>query len=255
MRNKMLVTATIFFVALSSLLVLNVRARKAAQEAKPVPKALPSAVKALSVTRIEWISDGLVNVHIRNDSGRPILGFVIAHDEAEVERPTQESYTTITYFNRFEPNPLQPGLEEVVSQPTNEPIRLAAVLYEDGTVEGDRRAGKNLLKDKHEFEADLTASLAALREMKARAKTKQELEQALSQFLRDNEPDLHPLGPIGGPEQKIPVSPASPWKHPASAMLLRKLAEENSPEVAIDEFIRLAEIRLDQAQSGGEEKR
>src|SRR5689334_9325901 len=102
MRNKMLVVATIFFVALSSLLVLNVRARKAAQEAqeaRPVPKALPSAVKALSVTRIEWSSDDMVNVHIRNDSGRPILGFTIAHDEAEEERPTHDgSYTTITYF-------------------------------------------------------------------------------------------------------------------------------------------------------------
>jgi hypothetical protein len=260
MRNKMLVVATIIFVSISSLLVLNVRARKAAQEAqetKPVPTALPSAVKALSVSRIEWISNDSVNVHIRNDSGRPILGFTIAHDEAEEERPTHDgSYTTITYFRRFEPNPLQPGLEEVVSQAANEPIRLAAVLYDDGTVEGDRRAGKYLLQDKKKFETDLTASLAALREMKARAKTKQELEQALARFLRDNLPvQQTTFTPTAELQVPIITSTISPGTHPASAKMLSDLAQANSPDVAIDEFIRLAEIRLGQAQSGGEEKR
>ena len=58
MRNKMFAVAAIIFVSISSLLVLNVRARKAAQEAqgaKPAPTALPSAVRALTVTLIEWI--------------------------------------------------------------------------------------------------------------------------------------------------------------------------------------------------------
>jgi hypothetical protein len=137
MRNKMLAVAAIIFFSLSSLLVLNARARKAAQDAhaaKPVPTALPSSVRALTVTLIESAGKDSVNVHIRNDSGRPILGFAIAHDEAEEDRPTHDrSFTVITYLRRFEPNPLQPGLEEEIGQSSNEPIRLAAVLYEDGT--------------------------------------------------------------------------------------------------------------------------
>lgn len=249
----MFALAAVLFVSLSSLLVLNVRARKAAQEAqaaKPVPTALPSAVRALTVTLIEPIGKDTVNVHIRNDSGRPILGFVIAHDEAEEVHPTHDvGYTVITYLRKFEPNPLQPGLEEVVGQSSNEPIRLAAVLYEDGTVEGDRRAGEHLLQNKKDFEADLTAAVAALRDMKAKAKTRQGLEQALSRFLRDNEPvrqtTYTPPAESGPP---IGVSTASPGTHPFAAQILRRLAQENSPDVAVDEFIRRAEKRLGKAQ-------
>jgi hypothetical protein len=118
MRNKTFAVAAIIVVSISSLLVLNVGARKGAQEAqapKPVPTALPSAVRGLTVTQIEWLGKDSVNVHIRNDSGRAILGFVIAHNEAEEERPTHDvGYTVITYLRNLEPNPLQPGLEAVV---------------------------------------------------------------------------------------------------------------------------------------------
>jgi hypothetical protein len=253
MRNKLLAVAAITFVSLSSLLVLNVRARKAAQEAqaaKPVPTALPSAVKALTVTLIEWEGKDTVNVHIRNDSGRPVLGFVIAHDEAEEVHPTHDvGYTVITYLRRFEPNPLQPGLEEVVGQSANEPIRLAAVLYEDGTVEGDRRAGEHLLQNKNDFEADLTASVAALRDMKAKAKNKQELEQAVSRFVRDNEPVRQTTyTPPAESGPRVDMMTVPPGSHPFAAEMLRRLAQENSPDVAVDEFIRRAEKRLGKAQ-------
>jgi hypothetical protein len=253
MRNKMLALAVIICVSLSSLLVLNVRARKAAQEAqaaKPVPTALPSAVRALTVTLVELIGKDTVKVHIRNDSGRPILGFAIAHDEAEEDRPTRDrSFTVITYLRKFEPNPLQPGLEEEVTQSTNEPIRLAAVLYEDGTVEGDRGACELLLENKGAFEAELTASVAALRAVKARAKTRQELEQAISRFLRDNEPVRQTTyTPSSELEVPVTVSTISPGTHPAAAEMLRRLALETSPDVAVDEFIRRAEKRLGKAQ-------
>jgi len=250
----MFAVAAIIFVSISSLLVLNVRARKAAQEAqaaKPVPTALPSAVRGLTVTLIEPIGKDTVNVHIRNDSGRAVLGFAIAHDEAEEERPTHDvGYTVMTYFGDFEPNPLQPGLEEVVGQSTTEPIRLAAVLYEDGTVEGDKRASEHLLQDKDYFEAELAAAVAAVREMKAKAKTKQELEQALSRFVKDNEPvpqtTYTPPAEESGPP--ITVSQVSTGTHPFAADMLRRLAQENSPDVAVDEFIRRSEKRLGKAQ-------
>lgn len=256
----MLAVAVIIFVSFSSLLVLNVRARKEAQEAKaakPVPTALPSDVQALTVTRVELIGRDTVNVHIRNDSGRPILGFVIAHDEAEEERPTHErSFTVITYLRKLEPNPLQPGLEMVVDQSSNEPIRLAAVLYEDGTVEGDRRACELLLKNRDDFEAELTASVAALRNIKTRAKTRQGLEQALSQFVKDNEPAQQTTYTPSS-ESEVPVTSLtiSPGTYPAAAEMLRRLARENSPDVAVDEFIRRAEKRLGKARRGGEETR
>jgi hypothetical protein len=253
MRNKMFAVAAVIFVSISSLLVLNVRARKAAQEAqaaKPVPTALPSAVRGLTVTQIEWIGKDSVNVHIRNDSGRAILGFVIAHNEAEEERPTHDvGYTVITYLRNLEPNPLQPGLEEVVGQSANEPIRPAAVLYEDGTVEGDRRGCEFLLENKDDFEADLTASVAAIRAVKARAKTKQGLEQALSRFVKDNEPvrqkTYTPSSESEVPLIKLTIAPGT---HPFAADMLKRLAQENSPDVAVDEFIRRAEKRLGKAQ-------
>lgn len=249
----MLAIAVIIFVSVSSLLVLNVRARKAAQEAqaaKPVPTALPSAVRGLTVTLIEPLGKDVVNVHIRNDSGRPLLGFAIAHDEAEEAPPNHDrSFTVITYLRKFEPNPLQPGLEEVVGQSSNEPIRPAAVLYEDGTVEGDRRGCELLLENKDNFEAELTASVAALREMKARAKTKQGLEQALSRFVKENELVRHTASTTSA-ESGVPVtvSTISPGTHPAAAEMLRRLAQENSPDVAVDEFIKRAEKRLGKAQ-------
>ena len=54
-------------------------------------------------------------------------------------------------FSVSNPNVLQAGLEEVVGQSSNEPIRPAAVLYEDGTVGGDRRACELLLQNKNEI--------------------------------------------------------------------------------------------------------
>jgi hypothetical protein len=252
MRNKMLAVAAIIFVSISSLLVFNVRARKAGQEAqaaKPVPTALPSAVRALTVTLIDVIGKDSVNVHIRNDSGRPLLGFAIAHDAGEEVRPTDRSFTVITYLRKLEPNPLQPGLEEVVGQSSNEPIRPAAVLYEDGTVEGDRRACELLLENKNDFEADLTASVAALRDMKAKAKTRQGLEQALSRFVKDNEP-VRQTTFTASAESRVPVTSltVTPGTHPFAAEMLGRLAQENSPDVAVDEFIRRAEKRLGKAQ-------
>lgn len=95
----------------------------------------------------------------------------------------------------------------------------------------------------------MTASVAALRDVKAKAKTKQGLEQALSRFVKDNEPARQTTY-TPSTESEVPVvsSTISSGTHPDAAEMLRRLAQENSPDVAVDEFIRRAEKRLGKAQ-------
>jgi hypothetical protein len=95
----------------------------------------------------------------------------------------------------------------------------------------------------------LNASVAAIRAVKARAKTRQGLEQALSRFVKDNEP-VRQTTYTPSSESEVPVtsSTISPGTHPFAAEMLRRLAQENSPDVAVDEFIKRAEKRLGTAQ-------
>ncbi|HYY94611.1 MAG TPA: hypothetical protein VE713_08845, partial [Pyrinomonadaceae bacterium] len=156
-------------VAVMSALAVGSRARKlnpvpAAQA--PAPQAggwRQTSLKALTLVSAEPVPDhpDVTVYRLRNDSGRGIAGFVLAHDAGE-NAPSHHEFFTRLHVKNLNPIPLPPGGIEEIMQESALVERLTAVMYDDASVEGEATSVDVLKSNVKNFEDGLAQELAAL---------------------------------------------------------------------------------------------
>lgn len=237
-------------VAVMSALAVGSRARKlnpAPAAQAPAPQAggwRQTSLKALTLVSAEPVPDhpDVTVYRLRNDSGRGIAGFVLAQDEGENAPGHHEFFTRLRVKN-LDPTPLPPGGEEEVIQKTDLPERLAAVMYDDASVEGEATSVGLLEAHVKEFEDGLAQELAAFT---AASRAKGVKAAAVESAARLDEGDK-----IQGPEGRTAIIVNKSDGALLAQKELHDLMAQKPPAEAAAEFTRRIKARLSKTWANG----
>lgn len=244
MRKRTLTAVVIVIVSLSSLIALGARARKtspqvSAQQQQQQNGWRKSTLTALTLVSAEPRPDNprTVVYRLRNDSGRGIAGFILSHDESE-HTPGSHHALAKMYVTQLDPEFLPPGSEQELAQDASTVERLSAVMYEDGSVEGEAESIDFLISEVRQFEEGLAQERFELQKAcgaKGVAKGTAEIVARIDEGM--------PLRNTGG-QQRVVIGQHKSTGAIAFEGELRELLSRNSPAEAKAELERHVRTRL-----------